>query len=84
MGGEKLENGKLKGFSEFTPQDCTTKSIFTVKQDARQLDGKIVELSFKKVPEIFEKHNLSTQDLNYFLVHMSSFYFENKIKYIII
>ncbi len=79
MGAEKLENGNLKGFGEFTPKDWIKYSIFTVKQDAKQLDGKIVELSFKKIPEIFEKHNLSSADLSYFLIHMSSFYFEEKI-----
>jgi 3-oxoacyl-[acyl-carrier-protein] synthase-3 len=79
MGSEKMENGDLKGFAEFTPQESATKSIFSMKQDARQLDGKIVELSFKKIPEIFKKHNLSSEQINYFLVHMSSYYFENKI-----
>ncbi len=79
MASEKMENGELKGFAEFTPQESISKSVYSIKQDARQLDGKIVELSFKKVPEIFEKHNLSSEDLSYFLVHMSSYYFENKI-----
>ena len=79
MAGEKMEDGKLKGFAEFSPQESAKKSIYSIKQDARQLDGKIVELSFVKVPEIFEKHNLSSEDLDYFLVHMSSYYFENKI-----
>jgi len=79
MAGEKMEDGGLKGFAEFTPQENILKSIYSIKQDARQLDGKIVELSFKKVPEIFEKHNLSSEDLSYFLVHMSSHYFEDKI-----
>jgi 3-oxoacyl-[acyl-carrier-protein] synthase-3 len=76
---EKMESGELKGFAEFTPQEVVKRSINSIKQDARQLDGKIVELSFVKVPEIFKKHNFSTADLDYFLVHMSSFYFEDKI-----
>lgn len=79
MGSEKMENGELKGFSDFTPQEWGSRSIFSIKQDARQLDGKIVELGFKKIPEIFEKHNLSTEDLSYFLPHMSSYYFEDKL-----
>jgi len=79
MGAKKIENGDLKGFGEFTPKERIDHSIFSMKQDAKQLDGKIVELSFKKIPEIFEKHNISTNDLSYFLVHMSSYYFENKI-----
>jgi len=79
MAAEKQSNGELKGFAEFTPQESVKKSIYSIKQDARQLDGKIVELSFVKVPEIFKKHNLSSNDLDYFLVHMSSYYFENKI-----
>jgi len=79
MASEKMENGELKGFAEYTPQENSKNSVYSIKQDARQLDGKIVELSFVKVPEIFEKHNLSSEDLDYFLVHMSSYYFENKI-----
>ena len=79
MASEKIEDGELKGFAEFSPQECTKHSIYSIKQDARQLDGKIVELSFVKVPEIFKKHNLSSEDLDYFLVHMSSYYFEKKI-----
>lgn len=79
MASEKLPNGELKGFAEFSPQDSVKNSVYSIKQDARQLDGKIVELSFVKVPEIFKKHNLSSDDLDYFLVHMSSYYFENKI-----
>ena len=79
MAAVKMENGDLKGFGEFTPQECIDQSIFSMKQDAKQLDGKIVELSFKKIPEIFHKHNLSTKDLSYLLVHMSSYYFEDKI-----
>ncbi|PCI99424.1 MAG: hypothetical protein COB15_04375 [Flavobacteriales bacterium] len=79
MAGEKMADGGLKGFAEFTPQENVKQSVYSIKQDARQLDGKIVELSFKKVPEIFKKHNLSSEDLDYFLVHMSSYYFEDKI-----
>lgn len=79
MGSEKMEDGELKGFGEFTPQEWASQSIFTIKQDAKQLDGKIVPLGFKKIPEIFEKHNLSADDINYFLPHMSSFYFEERL-----
>jgi len=79
MASDKTPNGELKGFADFTPQESVKQSIFSIKQDARQLDGKIVELSFVKIPEIFEKHNLTSDGLDYFLVHMSSYYFENKI-----
>ena len=79
MATDKLSDGKLKSYMEYSPNELLEQSILSIKQDAKQLDGKIVELSFVKVPEIFKKHNLSSEDLDYFLVHMSSYYFENKI-----
>lgn len=79
QGGQKLESGELEGYMEFTPNEASKKSIFSIKQDTKQLGDKIVELSFVKVPEIFKKHNLTSNDLDYFLVHMSSYFFEEKI-----
>lgn len=79
QGGQKLDSGELKGYMEFTPNEASKQSIFSIKQDTKQLGDKIVELSFEKVPEIFKKHNLKSEDLDYFLVHMSSYFFEAKI-----
>ena len=79
MGADKLDSGELKSYMEFTPTEASEKSIFSIKQDTKLLGEKIVELSFLKIPEIFKKHNISSESFDYFLVHMSSYFFESKI-----
>ena len=79
MGAEKLESGKLKSYMDFTPSENAENSTFSIKQDTRLLGEKIVELSFVKIPEIFEKYKMTSEDVDHFLVHMSSHYFEDKI-----
>ncbi len=79
MGSEKNEDGTLRSYMECNPEEVKNKSIFSIKQDTKLLSKKIVELSFEKIPEIFEKHNTSNTKIDHFLVHMSSFFFENKI-----
>lgn len=79
MGSEKLDSGELKSYMEYTPDETTKKSIFSIKQDTKLLSDKIVDLSFVKILDIFKKHNLSSSDIDYLLIHMSSYFFEDKI-----
>src|SRR5580658_1734614 len=79
MGGEKQEDGSLKGFMDYTPEEIMTKSIFSVKQDITLLSDNIVSLGGKKIKEIFEKKGLSVQDIDHFLPHISSNFFRPKI-----
>src|ERR1700742_4182655 len=75
MGGEKMPDGTLKGFMDFTPEEIMTKSIFSVKQDINLLSDNIVPLGGKKIKEIFEKKGLGVNDIDYFLPHISSNFF---------
>jgi 3-oxoacyl-[acyl-carrier-protein] synthase-3 len=79
MGAEKLEDGTLKGFMDFTPDEIKNKSIFSVKQDISLLSDNIVPLGGQKIKEIFEKKGLTTKDIDYFLPHISSDFFRPKI-----
>ena len=79
MGAEKMKDGTLKGFSEYSPQDVADQSILSIKQDSKLLSNKIIELGFNKIPDIFKKHNITGEEIDYFLVHMSSYFFEDKI-----
>ncbi|GAC1301166.1 MAG: beta-ketoacyl-ACP synthase III [Mucilaginibacter sp.] len=79
MGGEKMEDGTLKGFMDYTPEEIMTKSIFSVKQDITLLSNNIVTLGGKKIKEIFDKKGLTNADIDYFLPHISSDFFKSKI-----
>lgn len=79
MGAEKLEDGTLKGFMDFTPEENMNKSIFSIKQDITLLSNNIVDLGGKKIKEIFDKKGLTNVDIDYFLPHISSDFFKSKI-----
>jgi len=79
MGGEKMPDGTLKGFMEYTPEEIMNKSIFSIKQDISLLSDNIVALGGKKIKEIFERRGLTVADIDYFLPHISSEFFKSKI-----
>jgi 3-oxoacyl-[acyl-carrier-protein] synthase-3 len=79
MGGEKMEDGSLKGFMEYTPEEIMNKSIFSVKQDITLLSDNIVHLGGKKIKEIMDRRGLTSSDVDYFLPHISSDFFKSKI-----
>jgi len=79
MGGDKQEDGTLKGFMEYTPDEIKNQSIFSVKQDISLLSDNIVPLGGKKIKEIFDKKGLTADDIDYFLPHISSNFFKSKI-----
>jgi len=79
MGGDKQEDGSLKGFMDYTPDEIKNKSIFSIKQDITLLSENIVHLGGKKIKEIFDKKGLKNTDVDYFLPHISSDFFRAKI-----
>lgn len=79
MGGEKMPDGILKGFMDFTPEEIMTKSIFSIKQDITLLSNNIVTLGGKKIREIFDRKGLTVADIDHFLPHISSEFFKSKI-----
>jgi 3-oxoacyl-[acyl-carrier-protein] synthase-3 len=79
MGGEKMEDGSLKGFMDYTPEEIMNKSIFSVKQDITLLSDNIVHLGGRKIKEIMDRRGLTSSDVDYFLPHISSDFFKSKI-----
>lgn len=77
--GAEIEDGKLVSFKEYNAEEITKKSIFTIKQDTKLLGEKIVHLGFDKLSEICDKYGFDASSVDYFLPHLSSFYFEDKI-----
>lgn len=78
-GGEKDADGQLKGWSLFPEQEWLTKSLFAVKQDTRILGNHIVTLGIDYLLQLTQKHHFTPEDIDWFLPHLSSMYFKDKI-----
>lgn len=75
-GSDKLDDGFLKSWSEYTSEEWTKNSIFAIKQDVKLLGGNILTKGVDSLKQTLEKHNLKPEDINYYLPHISSYYFK--------
>jgi 3-oxoacyl-[acyl-carrier-protein] synthase-3 len=79
QGCDKLPDGSIKSYMEFTPHEIGTKSILAMKQDVKLLDKYIVDLGCETLKGIIEKKKLNIAELDYFVPHISSEFFRRKI-----
>ncbi|MBX2903924.1 MAG: beta-ketoacyl-ACP synthase III [Chitinophagales bacterium] len=79
QGCDKLPDGTLKSYMDFSPEEIAAHSVLSMKQDVKLLDKYIVELGYDKLRAICDKKNLSVNDIDYFLPHLSSEFFRSKI-----
>ncbi|KQS34178.1 beta-ketoacyl-ACP synthase III [Dyadobacter sp. Leaf189] len=79
MGADKLEDGTLQSYKDYAAEEIQDRSVFSIKQDVKLLGEKIVKLGFAKLKDILQKKNMSVDEISYFLPHLSSYFFENKI-----
>lgn len=80
QGAEKDANGDLVSWKSMSQQDWLSKSIFSIKQDVRQLGEYVVKKAVEHIKKSSEKHHLSFErDVNYFLPHISSMFFYDQL-----
>ncbi|HNQ61928.1 MAG TPA: beta-ketoacyl-ACP synthase III [Bacteroidia bacterium] len=79
MAGDKQEDGSLKSYMDYSPAEIMINSVLSMKQDVKLLSKHIVSLGFDKMKIILNKHGVKSEDINYFLPHMSSEFFRSKI-----
>lgn len=79
MAAEKQNGGLLKSYMDFSPSEIINRSVLSMKQDVKLLDENIVPLGFTWFRELGEKKGLVASEVDYFLPHLSSYFFENKI-----
>lgn len=79
MAGDKADNGDFKSFKDYSPDGIKENSLLSIKQDFKMLKEKIVPLGFNKLKSILESKNIGSDEIDYFLPHISSFFFEDKI-----
>ena len=75
-GSDKLENGFLKSWSEYSAKDWGEKSIFAIKQDTRLLGENVLVKGVESLKKAITKHHIKAEDVTYYLPHISSYYFK--------
>ena len=78
-GAEKEADGSLKGWASFPAQEWLARSLFALKQDTRLLADNIVTLGLDFLLQLADKHHFSPDDVDWFLPHLSSMFFKDKI-----
>ncbi len=78
-GCEKLEDGSLRGWRDYAPQEWLDKSIFSVKQDVKLLNEKVSYYTVQKPLEMMlEQKMFNPDEIDWFLPHYSSHYFRDE------
>ena len=79
MGCEKQKDGTLKSYQDYSPQEVIDKSILSIKQDVKLLSKNIVPYGGVGLKAALDKHGIRSEEVDYFLPHMSSEFFKDKI-----
>jgi len=79
QGSEKMKDGTLKGYQDYSPEELNAKSILSIKQDVKLLSKNIVLYGGYGVSASLNKHGVKSEEIDYFLPHMSSEFFKDKI-----
>jgi len=81
-GGEKTENGYLRGWREFAGVEAlAAESVMAVKQDVRLLNDEVVRKTIDHtLPGVCERRGLDLASVDWFLPHMSSEYFRQPLR----
>lgn len=78
-GAEKDEQGTLRGWTLYPEEEWLTQSLFALKQDTRMLSDYIVPLGVEYLLQLGRKHHFMPDDVDWFLPHLSSMFFKDKI-----
>ncbi len=79
-GGDKLEDGSIKPWSDYNPDQWLKESVFSIKQDVKLLDEHILIKGAESMSDAMRKNNITSDDIDYFLPHVSSHYFVTGLK----
>ena len=78
-GADKDDDGSIKGWASFDQASRAARSLMAIKQDVKLLNENMSPLGFKSLRKTYAKHNISSNDFDYFLPHVSSYYFKDEI-----
>jgi 3-oxoacyl-[acyl-carrier-protein] synthase-3 len=78
-GGEKQDDGRIKGWREFEAEELLNRSIFSLRQDVKLLGENIYQMGDSLLADIMKRRKIEADDIDYFLPHISSEYFRHRI-----
>jgi 3-oxoacyl-[acyl-carrier-protein] synthase-3 len=79
-GSEKMEDGSLKGWPAYDPKEWAERSVFTLKQDVKQLNEHVMPYTVQRpLQEIPQLKALDPKSIAWFVPHYSSHYFRDKV-----
>ncbi|RZJ54878.1 MAG: StlD/DarB family beta-ketosynthase [Flavobacterium sp.] len=79
-GGDKLENGEIKSWSDYAPEEWLNESVFAIKQDVKLLDEFILSKGAESMHDAMSKNNITSDQIDYFIPHVSSNFFVEGLK----
>lgn len=79
QGCEKLKDGTIKGYQDYSPEELMSQSVLSIKQDVKMLSKNIVLYGGYGVTASLKKHGVKSEEIDFFLPHMSSEFFKDKI-----
>lgn len=79
MWAEKLPNGDLKGWKNFTGKEMSEKSVWSLKQDVRQLNENSMKYFVDAVESALKETGQNCDEITYAIPHLSSMYFYDKL-----
>ncbi len=79
-GAEKQDDGSLRGWREYLPQEWLEQSIFSIKQDVKLLNEKIIDYTVTRpLQELVKQGMVDPKEIDWFLPHYSSGFFRDKV-----
>ncbi|MCU7815809.1 MAG: hypothetical protein KZQ81_11520 [Candidatus Thiodiazotropha sp. (ex Rostrolucina anterorostrata)] len=79
-GANKLKDDSLKGWCLYNQQELISQSVLNVKQDVKLLNEKIVPITLtRSLEKSIRKHGLQADKIDWFLPHISSMYFYDRV-----
>lgn len=78
-GAIKNEDTTLTGWADMDAAEWGKQSVFALKQDTRLLGENIVPKGGDFLKKLISKHNLTSDQIDYYLPHMSSEFFKQQI-----
>ncbi len=79
-GSVKMDDGSLKGWRQYAQSQWLQSSIFSVKQDVKLLNDKIIEYTVTlPLKKLLESKKLDPSAIDWYLPHYSSGFFRDKV-----
>ncbi len=79
MGADKDSDGNLVGYQDMPWQKVAENSVMSIKQDVKLLGENIIKKGFSSLRDLLIKKEVKVSEIDYFLPHLSSHFFQDKI-----